>query len=562
MANYQFAMDNIFIRLTMRYILFYLIIILTAVVLFAGYYNGIFRWGLLITLPLLVLGIWDLTQSKHNLLRIYPVVGHIRWLFEKIRPQIHQYLVESNIDGRPFNRDDRTVVYERAKNEGGIKPFGTEIDVYSDGYRWVNHSITPKHYDKELYRILIGNEQCMQPYLASVLNISAMSFGSIGENAVLALNKGAQMGEFAHDTGEGGISKYHRKFNGDLVWEIGTGYFGCRTSNGHFDETLYAEQANLDQVKMIELKLSQGAKPGKGGMLPGAKVTNEIAAARNVPMGHDCTSPPYHSAFSTPIKLLEFISKLRELSGGKPTGFKLCVGERFEFLAICKAMLKTNIYPDFIVVDGAEGGTGAAPLEFSDHVGTPLHEGLLFVHNALVGINVREKIKLGASGQIITGFGMALNMALGADWCNSARGFMFALGCVQSQKCHTDKCPTGITTQDKTRQRALVIDDKAKRVVNFHHHTIWALGEMVAAAGLYHPSELCPRNICYRLGPTMFQTADRIYNFLQPGELLEGTDQSGYREYWKMATPENFGLAQDWKETQIKFAPTFDTPLS
>ncbi len=546
----------------MRYVFFIFILIAALANLALAVINYKYAFGLLITLPLGFLGIRDLLQSNHNLLRNYPIIGHFRWLFEKIRPQIHQYLVESNTDGRPFNRDDRTVVYERAKKEGGIKPFGTEIDVYSDDYRWVNHSITPKHYDKELYKVLIGNEQCSQPYSSSVLNISAMSFGSIGAHATAALNKGANLGEFAHDTGEGGISEYHRKFNGDLIWEIGTGYFGCRTDDGHFDETLFAEQAILEQVKMIEIKLSQGAKPGKGGMLPGEKVTPEVAAARKVPAHEDCISPPSHSAFSTPVELLEFIAKLRKLSGGKPTGFKLCIGERFEFLAICKAMLETNIYPDFIVVDGAEGGTGAAPLEFSDHVGTPLHEGLLFVHNALVGINAREKIKIGASGQIITGFGMALNMALGADWCNSARGFMFALGCVQSQRCHTDKCPTGIATQDPKRQRGLVVDEKAPRVVNFHHHTVWALGEIVASAGLYHPTELCPRNICYRLGPTTIRTADRIYNFLQPGELLDGTDQPGYREFWKMATADSFDPALDWKETQIKFAPMFHDAVS
>ena len=543
----------------MRYILFIIILIAAIINILLAVNKYQYAFGLIVTLPLALLGIRDLIQAKHNLLRNYPIIGHFRWLFEKIRPQIHQYLVESNTDGRPFNRDDRTVVYERAKQEGGIKPFGTEMDVYADDYRWVNHSITPKNYDKELYRVLIGNEQCTQHYSSSVLNISAMSFGSIGANAIAALNKGAKIGEFAHDTGEGGISKYHREHNGDLIWEIGTGYFGCRNSDGDFDEALYAEQANFEQVKMIELKLSQGAKPGKGGMLPGEKVTAEVAAARKVPVNQDCISPPGHSSFSTPIELLEFIAKLRDLSSGKPTGFKLCIGERFEFLAICKAMLETNIYPDFIVVDGAEGGTGAAPLEFSDHVGTPLHEGLLFVHNALVGINVREKIKLGASGQIITGFGMALNMALGADWCNSARGFMFALGCVQSQRCHTDKCPTGVATQDPKRQRGLVIDEKAPRVVNFHHHTVWALGEMVASAGLYHPTELCPRNICYRLGTTTIRTADRIYNFLQPGELLEGTDQLGYREFWKMATADSFDPAQNWKETQLKFAPTFHT---
>ena len=546
----------------MRNLFFYFVLIITLMLLFVGWHKHIYLWGLLITLPLLLLGIWDLFQAKHNLLRNYPIVGHFRWIFEHVRPQIHQYFIESNTGGRPFNRDDRTVVYERAKREGGIKPFGTESDVYSDDYRWINHSVSPKAYNKELYKVMIGNHQCSQPYHSSVLNISAMSFGSIGAKAILALNKGANQGDFAHDTGEGGISEYHTRHNGDLIWEIGTGYYGCRFENGSFNEDLFKQQANLDQVKMIEIKLSQGAKPGKGGMLPKEKITDEVADARKIPAGIDCISPPYHSAFSTPIELLEFILKLRKLSGGKPVGFKLCIGERFEFLAICKAMLKTDIFPDFIVVDGAEGGTGAAPLEFSDHVGTPLREGLLFVHNALVGINAREKIKIGASGQIITGFGMALNMALGADWCNSARGFMFALGCVQSQKCHTNRCPTGITTQNPARQRAIVVDDKATRVVNFHHHTVRAMGEMVAAAGLHHPTELCPRNVCYRLSSTVIRTADRVFSFLQPGELLEGTDQPGYREFWKMATADSFDPAQDWRETQIKFDPIFQSTMS
>ncbi len=544
----------------MRNFAFYFLIFATIVIIISAITFPWLLYFLLICIPLVLLGIYDVVQTKHNLLRNYPIVGHFRWLFEHIRPQVHQYLIESNTDGRPFNRDDRTVVYERAKKEGGIKPFGTEMDVYSNEYRWVNHSITPKQYDKELYRVTVGNEQCALPYSSSIFNISALSFGSVGANAVEALNKGAQMGEFAHDTGEGGISKYHRKHNGDLIWEIGTGYFGCRTDEGLFDESLFSEQAALQQVKMIEVKLSQGAKPGKGGMLPGEKVTQEIAVTRKVPQGEDCFSPPFHSEFTTPIELLEFLHKLRKLSGGKPVGIKLCIGERFEFLALCKAMLETKLYPDFIVVDGAEGGTGAAPLEFSDHVGTPLREGLLFVHNALVGINIREKIKIGASGQIITGFGMAINLALGADWCNSARGFMFALGCVQSQKCHTDKCPTGVATQDPKRQRAIDIDEKAERIRNFHHHTIWALGEMIASAGLYLPTELCPRNICYRTSPTTIRTADRLFTFLQPGELLEGTDKPGYREFWKMATPESFNPALDWKETQIKFAPIFHEP--
>jgi glutamate synthase domain-containing protein 2 len=526
--------------LTRRYFLFNLVIVAIFILLIVGCYSPAYFWGLLITIPLLMLGVWDLLQSKHNLLHNYPITGHFRWMLEGVRPQIHQYIVESNTNGKPFNRDDRTVVYERAKKQGGLKPFGTEVDVYSNDYRWINHSITPKIYEKELYRITIGNDQCTQPYSSSVLNISAMSFGSISANAVLALNKGAQLGDFAHDTGEGSISEHHKKYCGSLIWEIGTGYFGCRTDIGTFDEEKFITQANLDCVKMIEVKLSQGAKPGKGGVLPGDKVSSEIAAVRGIKAGIDCISPSRHSAFSTPKELLEFIAKLRSLSNGKPTGFKLCIGERFEFLAICKAMLETNIYPDFIVVDGAEGGTGAAPLEYADHVGTPLREGLLFVHNALVGIGVRDKIKIGASGQIITGFGMAINLALGADWCNSARGFMFALGCVQSQKCHTDKCPTGVATQNPTRQRALDVNEKSIRVFNFHHQTVWSLGEMISSAGLTHPSELCPRNICYRTSTTRIQTASQIFNFLQPGELLEGTKQAGYKEFWDMASSSSF----------------------
>jgi glutamate synthase domain-containing protein 2 len=526
--------------LNKRYLLFYIVIIVTAILIVISTFNLTYLWGLLVTLPLVLLGAWDLFQTKHNLLHNYPIVGHLRWALEGIRPQIHQYIVESNTNGKPFNRDDRTVVYERAKKQGGLKPFGTEVDVYSTDYRWISHSISPKVYTNELYRVTIGNDQCSQPYSSSVLNISAMSFGSIGASAVLALNKGSHLGEFAHDTGEGGISKYHKKHGGDLIWEIGTGYFGCLTGDGHFDEEKFKVQANLDQVKMIELKLSQGAKPGKGGVLPASKVSPEIASVRNIKQGVDCISPSAHSAFSTPIELLEFIAKLRLLSNGKPIGFKLCIGERFEFLAICKAIIETNIIPDFIVVDGAEGGTGAAPLEYADHVGTPLREGLLFVHNALVGIGVRDKIKIGASGQIITGFGMAINLALGADWCNSARGFMFALGCVQSQKCHTDKCPTGVATQNPSLQRALDVNEKSNRVLNFHHQTVHSLGELVSSAGLKHPSELCPRNICYRTSNTKVQTANHIFTFLQPGELLNNTQQAGFKEFWDMATPSSF----------------------
>ncbi len=468
------------------------------------------------------------------------MLGHLRWLIESVRPQIHQYLVESDLDGRPFDRNQRALVYQRAKNVTDAHPFGTELDVYGDGYEWLNHSIAPRPRVEEPYRVVIGGPQCSRPYSGSVFNISAMSFGALSGNALLALNRGAKLGNFAHDTGEGGISPYHRESGGDLIWEIGSGYFGCRDQAGRFDPALFAGQAVQDQVRMIEIKLSQGAKPGHGGMLPGAKVTAEIADTRKVPAGRDCISPSYHSVFSTPLELVAFIARLRQLSGGKPVGFKLCIGHPWEFLAICKAMIESGIWPDFIVVDGAEGGTGAAPLEFSDHLGMPLREGLLFVHNALVGVDLRHHIRIGASGKLISGFRLAATMALGADWCNAARGFMFALGCVQSQRCHTDRCPTGVATQDPRRARALDVPDKAQRVYQFHRHTIGSLSEVVAAAGLDHPSQLQPQHICRRVGDNAYRTCDRIYRFLAPGELLEGTRDPSFRRAWELARPDRF----------------------
>ena len=525
----------------MRYLVYALTLGISVPALLLGLAGSDFGWGLLaLAGPLALLGTWDLWQPRHNLLRNYPLMAHLRWLLEAIRPQIHQYFIESDTDGRPFDRNERSIVYERAKNAIDKKPFGTELDVYGAEYEWLNHSIGAKAQPSELFRIAIGGPQCAQPYYASVYNISAMSFGSLGAKAVLALNKGAKLGDFAQDTGEGGISRYHREHGGDLIWEIGSGYFGCRRDDGSFDPEVFQAQAREQQVKMIELKLSQGAKPGHGGVLPGAKVTQEIAEARGVAVGQDCISPSYHSAFSTPVELLEFIARLRELAGGKPTGFKLCVGHRWEILAICKAMLETGIVPDFIVVDGTEGGTGAAPLEFSDHVGAPLREGLIFVHNALVGIDMRDKIKIAASGKIVTGFGMAVNMAMGADWCNSARGFMFALGCVQSQKCHTDRCPTGVTTQNPRRQRAIVVPEKAQRVCRFHHHTVAALGDVLAAAGLEHPAELRPWHVQHRISPIEVRTADHVYRFLKHGELLDGVGEPEWRRYWEMADPNSF----------------------
>jgi glutamate synthase domain-containing protein 2 len=475
-------------------------------------------------------------------MRNYPIAAHLRFLLEEVRPEIRQYFLESDTDGLPFDRNTRSIVYARAKGQLDKRPFGTELDVTATAYEWLNHSMAPAATAAEDFRIAIGGPDCSKPYSASVYNISAMSFGALSANAIRALNRGAKLGNFAHDTGEGSISRYHREFGGDLIWEIGSGYFGCRNQDGSFSAERFAEQASQDQVRMVEVKLSQGAKPGHGGVLPGPKVSPEIAQARGVEQGRDCISPARHSAFSTPAELLEFVVRLRELSGGKPAGFKLCIGHPWEFLGICKAMLATGIVPDFIVIDGAEGGTGAAPIEFLDHIGMPLRDGLMFAHNALVGIGVRDRIRLGASGKIISAFDIARTMALGADWCNAARGFMFALGCIQSQSCHTDRCPSGVATQSPIRQKALVVPAKAERVFRFHASTIRALAEVIAAAGLEHPAELRPRHFSKRLAPDTVKTFDRLYRFLKPGELLAGTDDPRFQELWPLARADSFAL--------------------
>jgi len=525
----------------MRYLPFAFIVILTLLIPILGVtWNANWYWLLLITLPLTVLGVWDILQTRHNLLRNYPLLAHLRWVFEGIRPEIRQYLVESDTEAIPFSREQRALVYERAKDAVDVHPFGTDLDVYGEKYAWLNHSTAPAPKQASCFCTRVGGPQCDKPYSASVYNISAMSFGALSANAIRALNKGAKMGKFAHDTGEGSISRYHREFGGDLIWEIGTGYFGCRNADGTFNAEMFAEQAISDQVKMIEIKLSQGAKPGHGGVLPGHKVSAEIAAARHVAAGVDCLSPPGHSTFSTPVELLEYIQQLRTLCGGKPVGFKLCIGHRWEFLAIVKAMLETDIVPDFIVVDGAEGGTGAAPLEFSNHIGTPLYEGLLFVHNALYGTRLRDHIKIGASGKIVSAFDIVRVMSLGADWCNSARGFMFALGCVQSRSCHTNRCPVGVTTQDPRRQRALVVEDKAQRVCHFHKNTLKALAEVIAAAGLEHPCELRPYHFYLRSAPNTAIPGNMALDFLEPGELLEGTENPLFKINWALAQAHSF----------------------
>jgi glutamate synthase domain-containing protein 2 len=493
---------------------------------------------------LTVLGIRDLTQTRHAILRNYPLSARLRFLLEKVRPEIRQYFLESDKDGAPFPRDKRAIVYQRAKKELDKRPFGTQYDVYAEQFEWLHHSISPSDPPPaEAMRTLVG-AGTKAPYALSLLNISAMSYGALSANAVRSLNKGAKLGGFAHDTGEGGVSPYHREFGGDLIWEIGSGYFGARGRDGSFDADRFAETAADPQIRMVELKLSQGAKPGHGGVLPAAKVTAEIAAIRGVPAGVDCISPARHPAFSTPVGLLEMIALMRDRSGGKPAGFKLCIGHPWEFMAIVKAMLETGITPDFIVVDGKEGGTGAAPLEFMDHIGMPLRDGLSFVHNALVGAGLRDRIRIGASGKIISAFDMARVMALGADWCNAARGFMFAVGCIQAQACHTGHCPTGVTSQDPLRQRAIHVPDKAERVRNFHANTIHALAELVGAAGLSHPRDLRPHHLFQRIGADAVVSFAEQYEWLAPGQLLSDAGSSRrFGEPWRVAQAGSFARA-------------------
>ncbi|WP_299968917.1 FMN-binding glutamate synthase family protein [uncultured Roseobacter sp.] len=491
---------------------------------------------------LTLLGVHDVRQPDHSILRNYPVLGHMRFLFEGIRPEIRQYLIESDQDEEPFSRDARSLVYQRAKGQEDKRPFGTRMRVYDAGYAWVTHSVVPKHIEDTDFRVRIGGPDCQQPYDASLYNISAMSFGSLSANAIEALNTGARLGGFAHDTGEGSVSRYHRAGGGDLIYQVASGYFGCRAADGNFDPDKFRETASLPQIRMIELKLSQGAKPGHGGMLPASKITPEIAEARGIPMGQDCVSPAAHPAFSTPIEMMQFIGQLRDLSGGKPVGFKLCIGHRREFMCMVKAMLETGIVPDFIVVDGTEGGTGAAPVEFSNHMGMPMTEGLTFVHNTLRGAGLRTSVRVGAAGKIVSAFDIARALALGADWCNSARGFMFAIGCIQAQACHTNHCPVGVATQDPVRQRALDVGSKSKRVARFHDNTLKALGEMTGAAGLDHPGDFMPQHLMVRLGDKEMAEGSEAYPYLPEGFLLNTQEDIGadYRKRWARANAQSF----------------------
>jgi glutamate synthase domain-containing protein 2 len=526
----------------------YLVFVATGLISIAALAGAILYspWLLLLVAvsgALFLLGLHDLHQHKHSILRNYPIVGHLRFVLESFRPEIRQYLIESDNDQVPFSREHRGLVYQRAKGVEDKRPFGTIENVYGSGYAWLTHSATPVSIADTDFRVRIGGSACRQPYDASLFNISAMSFGSLSANAILALNNGARKGGFAHDTGEGSISRYHRQGGGDLIYQVASGYFGCRNDDGSFSAEKFAELSADPQIKMIEIKLSQGAKPGHGGMLPASKISPEISEARGIPMGVDCISPAAHGTFSTPVGLMRFVGQLRELSGGKPVGFKLCIGHRREFMSMVKAMLKTGIVPDFIVVDGAEGGTGAAPVEFANRVGMPMLEGLTFVHNTLRGAGIRDQVRIGAAGKIVSAFDIARTLALGADWCNAARGFMFAIGCMQAQSCHTNCCPVGIATQDPVRQRAIDVGDKSDRVARFHGNTMKALGEIAGAAGLSHPSDFMPYHFMFRQKDNEFLDGNEAYPYLPEGFLLadqEIPELADWYSRWDRANAESF----------------------
>jgi glutamate synthase domain-containing protein 2 len=507
-----------------------------------------FRWidalfGFLLLAPIVYMGVIDMIQVKQSIRRNFPVLGRLRYVFEDLRPKIQQYFVESDTDGSPINRNERSVIYQRAKKQIDTIPFGTQLNVYAEGYEWMTHSIAPKDFHKMDHnpRVRFGGKECTQPYDMSVLNVSAMSFGSLSKNAILSLNAGAKIGGFAHNTGEGGLSPYHLEPGGDVIWQIGTGYFGARTEDGNFSGDAFQKNAAKPTVKMIEIKLSQGAKPGHGGILPAAKNTPEIAAIRLVKAGTTVFSPPYHSAFGTPTELILFVKKLRDLSSGKPIGFKLCVGRKSEFLSICKAMVKLKIYPDFITIDGGEGGTGAAPPEFTNFVGMPLLDALAFVDNALRGFGIRNEMKLIASGKILTGFHMVRAMALGADTCNTARAMMMALGCIQALECNKNTCPTGVATQDPYFMKGLVVEDKKGRVANYHKNTVESFVELIGASGLDHPDKINRSHVYRRVFMNMVKTYEEIYPTVPEGCLLENGDAPfEYEDYLKKASAESF----------------------
>lgn len=530
----------------LRHSIFYISLIITYIT-WVFYFKESLHWGWSVIPTILsLIGIYDKIQNSHSILKNYPILGHMRYIIESIGPELRQYIIEDDHQEMPFSRNQRSLVYQRAKNVPDSRSFGANLNMRQDNYEFATHSMKPSLIQGQDFRIIIGQDRA-QPYSMSVLNISAMSFGALSANAIMALNKGAKIGGFAQDTGEGSVSPYHRKFGGDLIWELGSGYFGCRNDDGSFSPEKFKATAQEPQIKMIEIKLSQGAKPGHGGVLPAAKITTEIAQTRGIPMNVDCISPSSHSAFSTPMELMSFITQLRELSGDKPVGFKLCIGHKWEFYAIVKAMLVTGVTPDFIVVDGSEGGTGAAPIEFAENIGSPLHESLLFVTNTLKATGLRSKIKIGASGKIISAFDMTRAFALGADFLNSGRGFMFTLGCIQALSCSNSKCPTGIATQDPDRQKALDVETKSHRVANFHKNTLHALKEVLQAMGIQHTSEIKPYHIMRRISPNKVSSYEEIMEFVPDGIVsledhknIDVTED--FKRWWNHVEADSFDL--------------------
>lgn len=507
------------------------------------YVNWKFAFLLLIFLPLIAMGLFDMYQSKRTIRRNFPLLGRMRYLLESLGPEMRQYFIETDTDGKPFNRLQRALVYSRSKKETSTQPFGTQLNVYDVGYEWINHSIKaiPFHEVDAHPKVKIGSSQCTKPYNASMFNISAMSYGSLSKNAILALNAGAKIGGFYHNTGEGGLSPYHLEPGGDVVWNIGTGYFSTRTPDGKFSVEEFTKRATLDSVKMIEIKFSQGAKPGHGGILPKEKVTDEIAAIRLVSKGNDIVSPPKHSAFTTPLELMDFVKLLRNHSGGKPIGIKICIGNKSEFIAICKAMVATNTFLDFITVDGGEGGTGAAPPEYSDHVGMPLRDALAFVYDCLNGFGIKDEIKIIASGKVVSGFDIIRCLSIGADLCNSARGMMFALGCIQALECHANTCPTGVATQDPKLTKGLVPEEKSIRVARFQEETVKSAMELMASAGLSHPDDVTRDVVSTRVERNVVETFAQTFPELEKGCLLnENSVPKSYLYFWKKATMESF----------------------
>lgn len=525
---------------------FYITTTIALIITFALGYFLSSNWYVLFGIVLIftILGYYDLFQTKHTIMRNYPVLGRLRFVLEELRPKMYQYFIESDIDGRPFNRVDRSTVYQRAKGVRDTIPFGTQLDVYAEGYEWICHTIAPKPFDTINHdpRILIGNKGCKHPYSSSIINISAMSFGAISANAVRALNAGAKIGNFAHNTGEGGLSHHHLEEDGDLIWQIGTAYFGCRDEEGKFDPELFAEKSKNPNVKMIELKISQGAKPGHGGILPAEKNSEEIAKIRHIKPFTKVSSPPYHTAFDTPLEMVQFIQKLRDLSGGKPVGFKLCIGYKSEFISICQAMIELDIYPDFIAVDGGEGGTGAAPPEFSNYVGAPLIDSLDFVHNILNGLDIRQHIKIIASGKITSAFHVARVIALGADGCYQARGMMISLGCIQALMCNTNECPTGITTQDPKLTRGLVVEDKKFRVANYHKTTLKNFAELLGATGVTETKNLMRSHIYRRVSLNSMITYEELFPSIKVGSMLTDEVPAKYKMDFAFADKTRWGI--------------------